>query len=134
MKLKQWQKHISCDCRCKFNSTTCNSNQKWNNKTCWYECKNYGICKKDYSSNPSTFICGNGKYLKFIVDDSKIICDEIIYIMDIVSAYVSINSDDKKVRCKMVCYILPAVLLVITLLFIITITCYHYAESRSKIK
>ena len=21
-------------CKCKFNSTTCNSNQKWNNKTC----------------------------------------------------------------------------------------------------
>ena len=21
--------HISCDCKCKFNSTTCNSNQKW---------------------------------------------------------------------------------------------------------
>ena len=24
-------KHISCDCRCKFNRTTCNSVQKWNN-------------------------------------------------------------------------------------------------------
>ena len=22
-------KHISCDCKCKFNSTICNSNQKW---------------------------------------------------------------------------------------------------------
>ena len=21
-------KHISCDCKCKFNNTTCNSNQK----------------------------------------------------------------------------------------------------------
>ena len=25
--------HISCDCKCKFSSTVCNSNQKWNNKT-----------------------------------------------------------------------------------------------------
>ena len=25
-------KHISCDCECRFNSTTCNSNQKWNKK------------------------------------------------------------------------------------------------------
>ena len=25
--------HKSCDCKCKLNSTTCNSNQKWNNKT-----------------------------------------------------------------------------------------------------
>ena len=24
---------ISCDCKCKFNSVTCNSNRKWNNKT-----------------------------------------------------------------------------------------------------
>ena len=25
--------HISCDCKCKFNSTICNSNYKWNKKT-----------------------------------------------------------------------------------------------------
>ena len=25
---KTMKKHISCDCKCKFNSTTCNSNQK----------------------------------------------------------------------------------------------------------
>ena len=34
IKLRQQKKHISCDCKCKFNSTTCNSNQKWNNKRC----------------------------------------------------------------------------------------------------
>ena len=28
---KTMAKHISCDYKCKFNSTTCNSNQKWNN-------------------------------------------------------------------------------------------------------
>ena len=28
---------ISSDCKCKFNSTTCNSNQKWNNKI--YQCQ-----------------------------------------------------------------------------------------------
>ena len=27
-------KHISCDCKWKFNSTTCNSHQKWSNETC----------------------------------------------------------------------------------------------------
>ena len=43
---KAIKKHISRDCKSKFNSTTCNSNQKWNNKTCQYECKNYGKCKK----------------------------------------------------------------------------------------
>ena len=38
--------HISCDCKCKFNSIICNSNPKWNNETCQCECKNYRKCKK----------------------------------------------------------------------------------------
>ena len=42
-------KHISCDCKCKFSSTICNSNQKWNNETGQCECKNYLKCTKDYS-------------------------------------------------------------------------------------
>ena len=43
---KAMTEHISCDCKCKFNSTTCNSNQKWNNKTFQCECKNYPKSKK----------------------------------------------------------------------------------------
>ena len=39
--------HISCDCKCKFNSTICNSKQEWNNTTCQCECKNYRTCKED---------------------------------------------------------------------------------------
>ena len=46
---KTMAKHISCGCKCKFNSKTCNSNQKSNNKTCPCECKNYHRCKKDCS-------------------------------------------------------------------------------------
>ena len=41
--------HISCNCKCKFNSTICDSNLKWNNKTYQCECLNYRECKKDYS-------------------------------------------------------------------------------------
>ena len=37
--------HISCDYKCKFNSTGCNSKQKWNNKTCQCECKNCENCQ-----------------------------------------------------------------------------------------
>ena len=44
---KTMRKHISCDCKCKFNSTIRNSSQKWNNETCQCECKNYRKCKKD---------------------------------------------------------------------------------------
>ena len=68
-------KHISCDCKCKCNSTICNSEQKWNNKTCQCEWKYYRTCKQDYSWNPSTCICENSKYLKSIVDTSVIACD-----------------------------------------------------------
>ena len=48
-------------------------------------CKSYRTCKKDYSWNPSTFVCENSKYLKRIADASVIECDEIIFAMDIVS-------------------------------------------------
>ena len=38
-------KHISCDCKCKFDSTACNSNQKWNNGECQCDCKKCQTCK-----------------------------------------------------------------------------------------
>ena len=78
-KAKTITKHISCDCKSKFNSTTCNANQKWNKETCQCKCKNYHKCKKDYSWNPSTCICENSKHLKSIADTSVIESDEIIY-------------------------------------------------------
>ena len=65
---KTMTEHISCDCKCKFNSTKCISNQKWNNKTCQWECKNHRTCQKDYSWNPSTYISENSKNLKSIAD------------------------------------------------------------------
>ena len=35
---KAMVKHISFDCKCKYNSKACNSNQKWNSKTFQCEC------------------------------------------------------------------------------------------------
>ena len=135
--------HISCDCKCKFNSTTCNSNQKWNNETSQFKCKNYHKCKKDYSWNASTCICENIKYVKSIADTLVTVCDEIIIVMDIVStkkrnpvatngmSTALINYHSKKVRD---CYILHTVLLVIILLLIMTIICNHYAEQKIQYK
>ena len=31
---KTLPKHISCECKCKFDGTKCNSNQWWNNNKC----------------------------------------------------------------------------------------------------
>ena len=47
---------------------------------------------------------------------------------------MSTNSDDKKLRFKIDCYMLHTILLVIILLLMITITCYHYGKHRSKQK
>ena len=40
-KVKTLAKHISCDCKCKYGSTTCNLNQKRNNDKCQFVCKKY---------------------------------------------------------------------------------------------
>ena len=46
---KAMTEHISCHCKCKFNSIICNSKQKWNDKTCQCECKSFAKGERDYS-------------------------------------------------------------------------------------
>ena len=69
-------KHISCDCKCKFNVNVKQC------KTCQCEFKNYHKCEKDYSWIPSACICENSKYLKSTADTSVTECDEIVIVMD----------------------------------------------------
>ena len=135
-------KHNSCEFKCKFNSATCNSNQKWNNKTCQCEGKSYPKCKRNYSWNPSTCICENSQYLKSFADTSVIACNETMSVMDIVSTKitntiarnVSIDHHSEKVRYKIYSYTFHTLLLAIILLLMITIICYNYAKHRSKQK
>ena len=53
-------------------------NQWWNNDECWWECKERHLCQEDYVWNPVTYSCENGKYLASIMDNSAIMCDEVI--------------------------------------------------------
>ena len=46
-------KHISCDCKCKFNGIVYNSNKKCDNDKFQYKYKKYRVCEEDYSWNPS---------------------------------------------------------------------------------
>ena len=77
-----------------------------------------------------------------IADTSVIEDDEIISVMNLVSTKKkniiptdgAKNCHRKKVRYKFDCYILHTVLLVIILLLIINIICYHCAKRRSKLK
>ena len=75
---KTLTKHISCECKCRFNKRKCNSDQWWNNDKCQCECKNRQLCEKKSCWNSATCIYKNGKYLGSIMDDSAIICDEVI--------------------------------------------------------
>ena len=75
--MKSLTKHISCECKRRFDGRKCNSDQWWNNDKCWCECKKH-VCEKDYVWNPSTCNCENGKYLPSIMDNSTIMCDEVI--------------------------------------------------------
>ena len=45
---KTLTKHISCECKFKFDGTKCNSNQWWNNDKCRFECKKHHICVKGF--------------------------------------------------------------------------------------
>ena len=49
---KEMSEHISCDCKCKFNSATCNSKQNGIIKRVNVNVKNYHKCKKYYTWNP----------------------------------------------------------------------------------
>ena len=93
---KTLTKHISCECKCKFNGRNCNSDQWWNNDKCRCEYKKRHICKKDLVCNPATCNCENEKYLASIMDDSRIMCDEIIDS----HAKLSPKDDEKETNCN----------------------------------
>ena len=88
---KTLTKHISCKCKCKFDGRNCNLDQWWNNDTCRCE------CKKNYVWNPTTCNCENGKYLASIMDDSAIMCDEI---MESYDDETNFNEKKHSVKCR----------------------------------
>ena len=59
---KTLAKHISCECKWRFDGRKYYSDHWWNNNKCRCECKNRHVCEKDYICNPST--CSREKYLK----------------------------------------------------------------------
>ena len=62
-------KHVSCECKCKFDETKCKSNQLLNSNKCQCEYKERVL-------NSATCNCENGKSLVSIMD--RVVCDEII--------------------------------------------------------
>lgn len=72
--IKNIKNHISCKCKCKFDSRKYNSKQKWNNHKCQCECKYLRkyVCEKYYILNPSICTCKKDKYSGSIIRNSEI--------------------------------------------------------------
>ena len=51
---KTLTKHISYECKCRFDVRKCNSTQWCNNDKCQSECKKCHVCRKKYIWNRST--------------------------------------------------------------------------------
>ena len=43
---KTLTKHVSYECKYRFDETKCNSDQQWNNDKCQCECKKPHVCEK----------------------------------------------------------------------------------------
>ena len=83
-------KQKSYECKCRFDGKKFSSDKCWNKDKCWCECKKHQYVKKIIFGNPSTCSCENGKYLASIMDDSAIMCDEII------DAEAKLNDEETK--------------------------------------
>ena len=118
---KTLTKHISCEYKCKFDGGNCNSDQGWNNDKYRCECKKCHVCEKDYVWDPATCNCEHGKYLPSIMDDSVIICCEIIQ-----SYEEATNFNEKKPTCKTQNFYILLAFLLITVALLIAVSIYCY--------
>ena len=75
--LKTLTKHISCECKCKFDGRNCNPDQWWNNENVDVSVKNVMYVKK-ILFGILLHVIVKIPYLPSIMDDSAIMCDQII--------------------------------------------------------
>ena len=115
--LKTLTKHISCQCKGRFDGK--NIIQINYGKTINVDVSVKNICEKEYVWNPSTCSCQNGKYLVSIMDDSVIMCNEIIYTEE-----KNFNEKNVTSKKKNTNILLPFILTSIRLLIAVSIYCY----------
>ena len=76
---------------------------------------------KNYLWNPATCSCENGKYLASIMDNSVIMCDEVIESYD-----EETNLNEKKATCKRKNFYILLAFLLITVALLIAVSMYYY--------
>ena len=102
------------------------------NGKCRCECEKY-VCKKNYIWNPSTCSAENGKYLANIVDDSMIMCDEVIDSYNEETKTISTNFNERKAICETQNFYILIALLLITIALLNTIAliyCIRYVTIK----
>ena len=79
--------------------------------------KKHNICEKHYIWNPATCNCENGKYLESIMDDSAIICSEIINVKER-------NFNEKNVTCKAQNFYIFLAFLIVAIVLLVAVSIY----------
>ena len=132
---KTLTKHISCECKCKFDGKKRNSDQWWNNDKCRCEWKKCRVCEKYYIWNPATCICENGKYLASVMGNSAIMCNEVIESYNEETKTVPTNFNEENITCKTQSFYILLAFLLITIALLIAVDIYCYLiKHRTKQK
>ena len=122
-------KHISCECKCKFDGRNWDSNPKGNNDKCRCVFKNLkecDVCKKDDIRNPAKCTCENGRSLKIVIDNSVVTCNKIIDVTKVVPTETITTK-----RTSTNFYILIIfVLITIALMTAVSISCYPIPDTK----
>ena len=119
---KTLTKHISCECKCTFKGTKCDSDQWWNNDKCWCECIKRHICEKYYVCNTATCNYENGKYLASVLDDSAVSSDEIKESYKEETKAIPSNFYEKKAIHKLQNFFILLTFLLITITLLIAVS------------
>ena len=119
---KTLTKHISCECKCTFKGTKCDSDQWSNNDKCWCECMKRHICEKYYVCNTATCNYENGKYLASVLDDSAVSSDEIKESYKEETKAIPSNFYEKKAIHKLQNFYILLTFLLITITLLIAVS------------
>ena len=115
-------KHISGDCKCKFDGRKCNSDQWWNNGKCRFECKKCHVCEKYYIWDPATCSCENEKFLASIIDDSVNTQDAIRESYGEETKLIPENFNEKIATCKTQDFYILFAFLLVTIVLLIAVS------------
>ena len=125
--MKTLTKHLSCECKCRFdgkNEIQINGEITINVDVSVE--KFMYVKKNEYVWNLSKCICESEKYLASIMDDSMITYDGVINLYDEKIKTIPTNFYEKKVTCKTqkIFVLLAFLLITIKLLITVSINCY----------